>query len=784
MLPIDELRDEFVAALSSGHVIVTAPTGSGKSTRLPVWAAEKGPVMVVEPRRVAATSLAGYVADSLDCQLGDAVGYSVRLDKRMGERTRILFVTPGVALRWRAAGRLEQFQSIIIDEFHERRWDTDLLVALLKADAQQRLVLTSATIDGQVLTDYLGATLLEAQGCSYAVDTEYLSRQARDMPSSRGLAERVVQGVKSAWQRTAGDVLVFLPGRGEIEKSRHALQGFDAEVTALHASASLNEQQRALNQSESRRIVLATNVAETSLTVPGVTAVVDSGLERRTLRRNGRTVLALQPVSQAAADQRSGRAGRVAPGLCLRLWGKAAPLARRTPPEVQREDLTELVLAAACAGYPAERLQFPDSPRQESFEKGQNTLTEIGALDEQGRVTQRGRQLFALPVEPIHAHLVVAMPDTSSACFMVDLVAALAAGGSWVRSPQQPRELDKLEQHLGRRCDATLLVAVMRGYDLPAVKFDRRARDESRRLARQLGELLSLPLDRQDSDVEEENVDLSKIADSAFSVVPQAFPEMVYVRRAKRRHAMGNGHDEVAIDERSLLSESAEAALVLNGHSVPGKGTRQTVTVVNCLAPLSMVHLANAGIGDVVVENPDWDGEKLTAQEQRIYAGRVIDSRSIEPEGEQLRQAAARLILAGDLLAPAGERLQDDLEAWELYVALGNAAGHVPQADEWLLERLHKLGVEQGDDLLLLEAQDLRFDGIPWWEREDFDARYPRRVNLPDLQLRIHYNVRRNELVAEKIAGIRRDAPKRWELPAWRGWKIKYQSASRVVEVK
>lgn len=784
MLPIDRLRAEFLAALSANHVVVTAPTGSGKSTRLPVWAAELGPVMVVEPRRVVATSLAEYVADSIGCRLGDEVGYSVRQARCLSEQTQILFATPGVALRWRSAGRLEQLRNVIIDEFHERRWDTDLLLALLRADDRQRLVLTSATLDDERLTDYLPATRLEAQGRSYPVKAEHISSQARDMPSPRNLTERVAQGVASAWQATDGDILVFLPGRGEIEGVSSSLPNFAGDVVTLHASASLAEQRRALNQGERRRVVLATNVAETSLTVPGITAVVDAGLERRTLRRNGRTVLALQPISLAAADQRAGRAGRIAPGLCVRLWGRAAPLVQRSPPEVQREDLTEMVLAAACADYPAHTLDFPDPPRQESLEQAQRTLTAIGALDERGVVTERGRRLFAMPIEPRHAHLVVTMADESSACFMVDLVAALASGGCWARPPAQPRAIDKLEHYLGRRCDATLLVAAVRGYELPGVQIEQRAAAEARRLARQLRELLSLPSDGPGANLDGASGDLNVIAEAALSGALRECPEMVYVRRSKRRHAMGNGQDEVSIDERSLLSDRAAAACVLNAHSKPGQGTRQTVTVANCLAPLDMEALAKAGLGETVLADPYWDGEKLTARQQRLYATRVIDSVLIEPQGDQAREAAARLILDSELLCPAGERLHDDLEAWELYVALGYSAGEVVAPYEWLLQRLDQLGVEQGDDLLLLEPQDLRYHGIPWWEREDFDKKYPRRVNLPDLQLRIHYNVRRNEVVAEKIGGVRRNAPQRWELPAWRGWRVKYQRASRVVAIK
>ena len=789
-LPIDELRSAFTRAVGAGHCVVAAATGSGKSTRLPVWAAEQGAVLVIQPRRVAATSLAGYIAEQQGTELGDAVGYAVRLDRRDGPRTRILFATPGVALRWRAAGRLSGFTTVIVDEFHERRWDTDLLLALLRADGEHRLVLTSATIEGQRLADDLGAAYLEAEGRSHPVDIQYGAEQPRDMPASKRLGERLAKAVRRALAETGGDVLAFLPGRGEIEQARKALQGVEAEVVALHGSARLDEQRRALATGAQRRVVLATNVAETSLTVPGVTAVVDSGLERRTLRRNGRTVLALQPISQASADQRAGRAGRVAPGVCYRLWGRAAPLPHRPPPEVLREELTELVLAAACAGYRVTDLPFPDPPRAESREQAEALLTGIGALDADGRATSRGERLFRMPVDPELAHLVVAMPDAETGAFMADAVAALAAGGGLAALPRDPRDRDRLEEVLGRRCDVTLLVAALRCRALPGVRIDGRGQGEARRLAAQLRELLGLPvlaaLAEEPGSGEAAGVEAA-VVDRALAAAASALPVWVYVRRERRRQAMGNGAgDEVVIGERSWLPDDAEAALVLDAHSVPGKGTRQTLTVGTCLAPLTLAAVAASGACTVELTEPHWDGAQLTARRVQRFAGRSVASEVVVPEGAEAREAAAELILADALLAPAGSRLQDDLEAWSLYVALGHAeaGAEVPEPRAWLLERLERLGVAHGDDLILLEPEDLRFPGIPDWERPGFDERYPRRVSLTDLELRIHYDVRRKEIIAEKVGGIRRSDPKRWELPAWPGWRVRFQAASRVVDVR
>ncbi|MBA1146815.1 ATP-dependent RNA helicase [Ectothiorhodospiraceae bacterium WFHF3C12] len=774
-MPVDALGTAFNEALGAGHVVVSAATGSGKSTRLPVWAMDLGPVLVVEPRRLAATSLAGYVARQCGTETGETVGYAVRLDARYRHDTGIVYATPGIALRWLAGDGLSRFATIILDEFHERRWDTDLLLALLHRRGAHRLVLTSATIEASPLAAYLGAEELSSEGRLHPVEVRYLADEPRAMPARRGLEEGVAGAVNRALDETEGDVLVFLPGRGEIEACRARLGDCPAEVVVLHASAPLVEQRRALNPGERRRVVLATNVAETSLTVPGVTAVVDSGLERRTGRRNGRTVLALQAVARSSADQRMGRAGRVRPGLCLRLWGHAAPLTEMTPPEVQREDLTDLALAAACAGVPVSGLVFPDPLPERPLEQALSLLRRIGAVDAGGHATDRGRRLFALPVDPVMAHLVVAMPDAASAAFMADLVAALAVGGRWARPAGDEAQLHRLDEWLGRRCDASMLVAALRYDDVPGIRVEPRGRDEARRLAGQLRQLLDLPALAADWPAEVGRI---------MGYAAEAFPGMVYLRREKRRQAMGNGADEVLIGEESRLAEDVEAALVFADHSIPGRGRKQTLTVAGCLAPLSLRTLVDAGLCHTVHDNPRREDNALVADRQWVYAGRVISAETVPVEGEAARWAAARLILADRLLRPAGERLRDDLAAWSLYVALGHAEGAVPEPEDWLTRRLGELGVESGEDLALIEPEDLRFEGIPQWERSRFDERYPREVNLPDLRLRIHYDVRRKEVVAEKVEGIRKRDPQRWELPAWTGWRVKYRKASRVVEVR
>lgn len=776
-LPIDPLAPRFREALADGHVVVAAATGSGKSTRLPLWCRESGPVLVVEPRRVACTALAHFLADGSGESVGETVGYAIRFDSAWSKDTEVLFATPGIALRWLGEGRLDGFRTVMLDEFHERRWDTDLLLALLLRRDRHRLVVTSATMAAAKLGRYLEATRLEAEGRSYPVSLHHLADDPREMPDRRGIEAGVRAGVERALRETDGDVLVFLPGRGEIEMAASALGSLDVPLIPLHAGIPSREQQAALTPGRKRRIILATNVAETSLTIPGVTAVVDSGLERRTARRNNRTVLQLAPIARSNAEQRRGRAGRVAPGRCYRLWGEQAPLAEFTPPETQREELTEMMLAARVAGEDLDSLAFPEHLPEKSLAQARERLRELGAVDGEGRLTEHGRALFSLPIDAHFAHLITAMPDTATQAAMIDLTAALTTRPPLFRLPDGGHERAVLAEWQPAACDATTLIAVLRQPPPSPLAFNRRGCEEARRLARQIRAALGL------SKTIPEECDFDR--ERLVAAAAEAAPSLAFVRRERRREAMGNGIGEVFVSEASRLEPDSEAALVFDDHSVPGRrGTRETRTVATCLAPVSLRLLARLGLGERHAGRTVWEQGVPVVEEERHYANRVIARDRRVPEGPLLREAVCRLVLEGRLLAPAGERLKADIAQWELYVRLGHGEGEVPEPADWLLERLAVLGLEEPDDLQLIEADDLVFPGIPEWERKDFDRRFPARFSLGDLKLAVNYDVRRRRITLDRLGGTRKTQPKRWELPAWQGWTIRYREGSKVVEVR
>ena len=533
-LPIEALRPEVEGLLPSTHLVVSAPTGSGKSTRIPVWCAgtTDRPVLVVEPRRVACRSLARWVAAQQGERLGEGVGYTVRFEDVACERTRIRFVTPGVALQYAAGDALRDYGTLILDEFHERGLETDLFLAVarrLRPDA--RLVVMSATLDGQRVASFLGGRWLQAEGRVFPVAARYLGGPT--VPSSWHLAGRVAQGVRCALQETGGSVLVFLPGKGEIADCLGRLQGLKGvDVLPLHGTLSNAEQDRAFEPG-GRRVILSTNVAETSVTLPGVTAVVDSGLVRQRIHRGGHCTLATVPVSQASAEQRRGRAGRVAPGICYRLWDERALLERETPPQVLREDLLQFVLAVAATGFRSQELEFLDAPPAFAVERAQAQVRAWGALDAEDCLTTFGRRLFEVPVDPALARLLLQAPPELRRD-VADLGAALESRAPLFRGGKGEDDSDGEAP----RCDATRLILALRRGDPARDGLHPEALAECRRIADQLRALYDIPPLARDP--------RPPVPDrqALVAYLLREWPERAYVRR-QRGDAWGNGRDEV-----------------------------------------------------------------------------------------------------------------------------------------------------------------------------------------------------------------------------------------------
>jgi ATP-dependent helicase HrpA len=444
-LPVSARREDLLAAIREHQVVVVAgETGSGKTTQLPKLCLEAGRESIAhtQPRRLAARTVAERIAEELQVPLGGAVGYAVRFNDRTSDETVVRLLTDGLLLAEIQHDRLlRRYDTIIIDEAHERSLNIDFLLGYLKRTLPRRpdlkIVITSATIDPQRFAAHFGddVPVVEVSGRTYPVEVRY-----REPAEEVDVLDAIPDAVAELVRDTTGDVLVFLSGEREIRDTADALQGRFGEkldVLPLYARLSTREQQRIFQTGPRRRVVLATNVAETSLTVPGIRSVVDAGTARisRYSARLKVQRLPIEPVSQASADQRKGRCGRVAPGVCIRLYSEESYLERPlyTDPEILRTNLASVLLQMASLGLgEIERFPFLDPPDRRQIRDGLNLLDELGALREDGRLTKIGRRLAQLPVDPRLARMVLEADALGCADEVIVIAAAL--------SIQDPRE--------------------------------------------------------------------------------------------------------------------------------------------------------------------------------------------------------------------------------------------------------------------------------------------------------------------------------------------------------
>ena len=415
-LPIDDTLPQLLTALrTNGAVVLRAPTGAGKTTRVPPAIVESGLVgnglvLMLEPRRVAARAAARRMALEHGTPLGDLFGYQVRFDKKASARTRVLVVTPGVLLRrLHDDPFLEGVACVVFDEFHERGLEADLalgMVRLIRESVRPELkcVVMSATVDPAAVSAYFGGCpVVDSEGRAFPVEITYRARR-----SDTAVSLAVADAVRDVMNERDGDVLAFLPGLREIRQTAAELEAFARErdiiVLPLHGDLPPEQQDRALQKLDRRKVVLATNVAETSVTVDGVTAVIDSGLARQMefAPSVGMDRLRLVPISRASADQRAGRAGRTAPGVCVRLWDEPSHRGRaeQTIPEIKRVDLCGAVLQLAALGEPDVR-KFPwlDPPTEEAVQQALSLLDAL-ELFRSGAITTLGEAAGTLPVHP------------------------------------------------------------------------------------------------------------------------------------------------------------------------------------------------------------------------------------------------------------------------------------------------------------------------------------------------------------------------------------------------
>ncbi|MGA0028619.1 MAG: ATP-dependent helicase HrpB [Opitutales bacterium] len=445
-LPIDALQDGLVAACGRvRRLVLRAPTGSGKSTRIPQMLLDlnlvQGQIVVLQPRRIAARLLAARIAQERGVKLGGEVGYQIRFERVESAQTRIKFVTEALLLRQMASDpELKGVGAVVFDEFHERNLHSDVALALARRLQETHrpdllIMAMSATLDTEGVAKWLGsAETLAADGRAYPVQVEYthLPRNST-RPIWDAAAEQVRRVLR---EETEGDVLVFMPGSYEIMRTIGAVRNLPesggVDILPLYGELPPEEQDRAVKPSPGRKVIVATNVAETSLTIPGVRAVVDAGLARiaRFDPHRGIDTLLVEPVSQASAEQRAGRAGRTGPGRCIRLWSQTDHEARplREVPEIRRVDLSETVLLLLSSGW-GEAASFPwyEKPDDKALQRALTVLADLGAVDAQGKLTPLGRRMSVFPAHPRYARMLLAAGDLDCV-YEVCRIAGLAQG--------------------------------------------------------------------------------------------------------------------------------------------------------------------------------------------------------------------------------------------------------------------------------------------------------------------------------------------------------------------
>ena len=709
--------------------MLQASPGAGKTTRVPLALLDEpwlgsAKIIMLEPRRLAARAAARRLAQSLGEEVGQTVGYRVRLDSRVGPRTRLEVVTEGVLTRkLQDDPTLEEVGAIIFDEFHERSVHADLGLALtLQAQRlvrpELRLLVMSATLDiAPVATLLGGAPIISSEGREFPVATRYLD-QPIDRRDSRLLESRVASTTLRALRDHPGDVLVFLPGIAEIRRVESLLDGTVPNgtfVVGLHGDLPADAQDRAIAPSRpgERKVVLATSIAETSLTIEGIRVVVDSGLARvpRFSPRTGMTRLETVRVTRASAEQRRGRAGRVAPGTCYRLWTEAEQghLLPHARPEILDADLAPLVLELAVAGIaePTE-LAWLDPPPEAALAQARELLVELVAFDAAGRLTTHGRAMAGVGLHPRLAHMVLRAQ-------------ALRLGRAATRLAALLGERDILPRGAGLpEADVrTRLDALARGVD---ARVDRgtlhRVRAEADHLARQFG--IGTSEGAQDA--------------AAGLLIALAYPDRIAQRRpgGSGRYLLRNGRGAALDPSDPLGSEDLLAVAAIDD--------RQPESRIFLAAPLSRADLEEQFGAQIVAERVvEWDGrtDAVVAISRRRLGALVLGESALrDADPAEIAHALARALTAGGVAelpwSDAGRRLRERL-AFMHHLDPGwpdvSDAALASSIDAWLAPRI--IGMRRRADVARLDLGGALSDLLSWQQRSQLDALAPTHYVAP-----------------------------------------------------
>ena len=726
-LPVTEALPALRAALSNAsNAVLIAPPGAGKTTIVPLalmeeaWAAG-GRILVLEPRRVAARAAARRMASLLgEDQPGGTIGLSTRLDRQFSDRTRVEVVTEGLLVRrLQTDPGLEGVAAIFFDEAHERNLDTDLALALA-LDLQRalrpelRLLAMSAPLDGVSFAGLMSeggrpAPVIESLGRAFPVE---LRHRARDLRDPRDLPEAMASAIREALIAHPGDVLAFLPGWGEIRRTAERLGGIDALVLPLHGELPPAEQDRALNPAPDgqRKVVLATSIAETSLTVPGVRIVVDGGYRRapRLDAASGLSRLVTLRIGKAAAEQRAGRAGRTAPGVAIRLWTEALHrgLPQADRPEILEAELSGLALDCAAWGAEPSALAFLDAPPAGTMAAARGLLRDLDALDEAGRITETGRRMARMGTHPRLARMMLAAEGNAEKALAAELAALLEE-----RDPLRGREAP---------ADIGLRLDLLAGGDHAAA--DRGAVQRIRRAAslhrRRLG------------------IGNSVVAEGdAGALLAAGFPDRIAAKRGSMdgafRLASGQGARITGVDPLAKAPLLAVADLEIAG----------TEARIRMAAPIDRAVL-EARFPERLRRE---EGAAFDARTGAVLARRRLCFGPLVLEESPLPQADPAAMAAALTEAVASRGLRDlpwDEVARQTRARIGwmrQVEGDawpdladealIASAQEWLAP--HLSGLTRLQELAGLDLSQILLGLLPWEARRSLDQALPARLALP-----------------------------------------------------
>ncbi|MEY9106759.1 ATP-dependent helicase HrpB [Bradyrhizobium yuanmingense] len=737
-LPIDAVLDDLSRTLeASNAAVLVAPPGAGKTTRVPLalldapWAKDKK-IIVLEPRRIAARASADRMAKSLGERAGETVGYRVRFGSKISRATRIEVVTEGIFTRQILDDpELTGVAAILFDEFHERSLDADMGLALAR-DAQTglredlRILVMSATLDGARVARLLGdAPVVESEGRAFPVETRYLGRKA-DAPIERQMADAIA----SALRADSGSVLAFLPGAAEIRRTQNFLservQDASVEIVPLFGALDAAVQDRAIAPAPkgTRKVVLATSIAETSLTIEGVRIVVDSGLARvpRYEPDIGLTRLETVRASRAAVDQRRGRAGRTEPGVCYRLWDEpqTASLAPYTQPEILSADLSSLVLDLAQWGVsdPA-ALSFLDPPPQPAWKEAKSLLSELNALDGDGRITAEGKSLRALALPPRLARMIVDSHRAGEGQAAAEIAAIITERGLGGDSVDLEHRRDQFRRDRSPRAAS--------------------ARDLARRWASQVAASEKVALQE----------DLSTGLMLAY-----AFPDRVARNRGNGSFVLANGRG-ASVEQTSSLARAAYIAIgEMTGTAASGRILLAAQITEDEIERHFAEHIETA---DEI--SFDRGAMALRARRKRVLHAITLSEAtlSVSPSEETARIFADGLIAAGlDRLpwSKAAKQWRD--RVMFLRKAEGDSwpdlsdDGLIARRDDWLVPALYdKIALK---DISAGDLSDALMALLPWEMRARLDREAPTHFEAPTGSvLAIDYEAEQGPTIAVRL---------------------------------